>query len=86
MLTFKSQEKDFPRDNSHSSNTAILDLKQGEMVNGELLNVTPNLLLELGVFSNSLQFCDLNPRSQRMRRKGRETGAAQRAAGSLRGL
>ena len=35
MLTFTSQEKDFPRDNSHSSNTAILDLKQGEMVNGE---------------------------------------------------
>lgn len=80
MLTFKSQEKDFRRDNSHSSNTAILDPKQGEMVNGELLSATPNLLLELGVFSNSLQFCDLNPRSQRVMRKGQETGASQRAA------
>ena len=64
MLTFTSQEKDFPREKGHSSNTAILDPKQGEMVNGELLNVTPNLLLELGVFSYSLQFCYLNPRSQ----------------------
>ena len=36
MLTFTSQEKDFPREKGHSSNTAILDPKQGEMVNGEL--------------------------------------------------
>ena len=64
MLTFKSQEKDFPRYNGHSSNTAVLDLKQEKMVNGKPLNVTQNLLLELGIFANSLQFCYLNPHSQ----------------------
>ena len=66
MLTFKSQEKDFLRDYHQSSNTATLfqvmkhDPEQGKMVDGELLNVIPNLLLVFGVFSNSLQFCYLN--------------------------
>ena len=50
------------------------------MVNGKPLNVTQNPLLELGVFANSLQFCYLNPHSQRVMRKGWETRASQGAA------